>query len=97
MQALIRQGRTVIPENFNENCSQRDRRSCAWRHAIIGKKVTYKNRLEIGSDGQSTDNQTAEDHKGQSVINLTLMNRPIKKYSTLADHQATGSDHEVVE
>ena len=34
--------------------------------------------------------------EGESVIDLTLANRPIIKWTILADNHATGSDHEVI-
>ena len=38
-----------------------------------------------------------EDQKGESVIDLVLANRPIVKWTILANDHATGSDHEVIE
>jgi len=58
--------------------------------------VIDENGLEIGNDGRSTHYWTSEDHKGESVINLTLANRPRMKSTILADDHATGSDHEVI-
>jgi len=59
--------------------------------------VIDENRLEIGNDGEATHHWTREGHEGESVIDLMLANRPITKWSILADDHATGSDHEVIE
>ena len=55
-----------------------------------------ENGLEIGNDGRPTHHWTREDQEGESVIDLTLANRPIVKWTILADDHATGSDHEVI-
>jgi len=59
--------------------------------------VIDENGLEIGNDGRATQHWTREGHEGESVIDLTLANRPITKWSILADDHPTGSDHEVIE
>ena len=56
-----------------------------------------ENGLEIGNDGRHTYHWTREDQEGESVIDLTLANRPILRGTILADDHATGSDHEVIE
>ena len=50
-----------------------------------------ENGLEIGNDGRATEHWTREGHEGESVIDLTLANRPITMWAILAD------DHEVIE
>jgi hypothetical protein len=67
------------------------------QNATFGEDVIDKNGLEIGNDGRATHHWTREDHEGESVIDLTLANRPIAKRSMLADDHAMGSDHEVIE
>jgi hypothetical protein len=59
--------------------------------------VIDENGLEIGNDGQSAQCWTREDHEGESVIDLTLVNRPIMKWIILADDHTTVCDHEVRE
>jgi len=59
--------------------------------------VIVENGLEIGNNCQCTHKWTSEGHRGESVINLTLANRPITKCSIPADDHTTGSDHEVTE
>jgi len=59
--------------------------------------VIDENGLEIGNDGRPTHHRTREDQEGESVIDLTLANRPIVRWTKLADDHATGSDHEVIE
>ena len=53
-----------------------------------------ENGLEIGNDGRSTHYWTREDHKGESVIDLTLANRLIRRWTIMADDQSTGSDYD---
>ena len=67
------------------------------RDAAFWEDVIDKNGLEIGKDGEATHNWTREGHEGEAVIDLTLANRPITKWSILGDDHATGSDHEVIE
>jgi hypothetical protein len=59
--------------------------------------VIDENGLQIGNDGRSTHYWTREEHEGESVTVLTLANRPIMRWTTLADDHATGSDHKVIE
>jgi hypothetical protein len=59
--------------------------------------VIDENGLEIGNNGRPTHHCTREDQEGESVIDLTLGNRPIVKWTIVADDHATGSDHEVIE
>jgi len=54
------------------------------------------NGLKIGHDGWPTHHWAREDQEGESVINLTLAEPPIVKWTILADDHATGSDHEVL-
>jgi hypothetical protein len=67
------------------------------RGVVFWEDVIDENGLEIGNDGEATHHWTREGHEGESVIDLTLANRPITKWSILADDHATGSDHEVIE
>jgi len=59
--------------------------------------VIDENGLEIGNDGNATHHRGKEYHEGESIINQMLANRPITKWSILADDHATGSDHELIE
>jgi hypothetical protein len=59
--------------------------------------VIDENGQEIGNDGEATHHCTREGHEGESVIDLTLANRPITKWSILVNDHATGSDHKVIE
>ena len=67
------------------------------RDAAFWEGVIDKNGLEIGNDGRPTQNSTREDQEDDSVIDVTLANRPIVTWTILADDHATGSDHEVIE
>jgi len=61
------------------------------------EEVSYKKGLQIGNDGRSTHYSTREDVEVESVIDLTLANPPIAKWSILADDHTTGSAHEVIQ
>jgi hypothetical protein len=49
------------------------------RDAAFWEDVIDENGLEIGNDDEATQRWTREGHEGESVINLTLANRPITK------------------
>jgi len=65
--------------------------------ATFWESVIDENGLEIGNDGRPTPHWAGEGQGGESVINLTLANRPIVRWTILADDHATGSDHEVID
>ena len=67
------------------------------RDAAFWEAVIDDNGLQTGNDGRPTHHWTSEDQEGKLVIDLTLANRPIVKWTILADNHATGSDHEVIE
>jgi hypothetical protein len=67
------------------------------RDAAFWEDVIDENGLEIGNNGEATYHWTREDNDCESVIDLMLANRPITKWSILADDHATGSDHEIIE
>jgi len=66
------------------------------RDAAFWEDVIDKNRLEIGNDGDATHHWPREGHGGESVIDLTLANRPITKCSILADDHTTGSNQQII-
>ena len=57
--------------------------------------MIYKNGLDIGNVDRATHHWTREGHEGESVIDLTQANRPMRKWSILTDDHTTGSNHEV--
>jgi len=59
--------------------------------------VIDENGLDIGNDGRPTRHWTSGDQEGELVIDLTLSNRPMVRWTILADDLTTGSDHEVIE
>jgi len=60
--------------------------------------VIDDNGLEIGNDGDATNHWAREGHERKSIIDLMLANRPITKWSILANNDhATGSNHGVTE
>ena len=60
-------------------------------------EVIDENGLEVGNDSQPTHYRTREDEEGESVIDLTLANGPIKRWVVLAEDHSTGSVHKVIE
>jgi len=97
-QRVIRQGSTVLAGAFNAHSIRWDPRCQVQRDAVFWEDVIDENGLEIGNDGEATHHWTREGHEGESVIDLTLANRSITKWSILADdNHPTGSDHEVIE
>jgi len=67
------------------------------RNSALWEDVIDENGLEIGNDGRPTDNWTRQDQEGESVIDLTLGNRPIVMWTILANDHGFGSDHEIIE
>jgi len=97
-QRAIRQGSTVLAGDFNAHSIRWNPRCPVQWDAVFWEEVIDQNCLEIGNDGEATHHWTSEGHEGESVIDLTLANRTITKWSILADDDhATGSDHEVIE
>jgi len=94
---VIRQGSTNLAGDCKAHGIQWKPRCQVQWDAEFWEDVIDENGLEIGHDGEATHHWTREGHEGESVIDLTLANRPITKWSILADNQATGSDHEVIE
>jgi len=94
---VIWQGSTVLAGDFNAHSIRWDPRCQVQRDAAFWEDVIDENRLQIGNNGEATHHRTRERHEGESVIDLTLANRPITKWSILADDHTTGSDHEVIE
>ena len=93
---VIRQGGTVLAGVFNAHSTLWDPRCQVQSDAMFWEDVIDENGLEIGNDGRAAHHWTREGHEGESVLELTLGNRPITKWSKMADDHATGSDHEVI-
>jgi len=96
-QRVIRQGGTVLAGDFNAHSSRWDPRCQVLRNVTFWEDVIDENGLEIGNDGRATHHWTRECLEGELVIDLTLANRAITKWSRLAENHAMGSDHEVIE
>ena len=93
---VIRQGNTVLAGDFNPHGIRWNPRCQVQRDAAFWEDVIDENGLEIGNDCEPTHHWTREGHERESVIDLTRANRPITKWSILADDHATGSDHKVI-
>jgi endonuclease/exonuclease/phosphatase family metal-dependent hydrolase len=96
-QRIIRQGCTVLAGDLNAHSKRWDPRCTEQRDAVFLEDILDENGLEIGNDDRATHYWKREDLEGKSIIDLTLPNRPIGKCTILAEHHATGSDHEVIE
>jgi hypothetical protein len=95
---VIRQGRTVLAGDFNAHSIRRDPMCHVQRDAGCWEDVIDEQGLKIGNDAEVTHHWTSEGHEGESVTDLTLAERPITKWSLLADDDpTTGSDHMVIE
>jgi hypothetical protein len=82
---------------FNVHSSRWDPRCRERQNAVFWEEVIDENGLEVGNDGQATHYWTRDDHEGKSVIDLTLVSRPITNQFILADGHTTVSDLEVIE
>jgi len=96
-QNVIRQCGTVLAGDLTAHSERWDPRWQVQRDATFWEGVIDDNGLEIGNDGTPTHHWTREDQESESVIELTLANRPIARWTILVDDHATGSNHEVIE
>ena len=96
-QRVIQWRSTILTGDFNAHSKRWDRRCQVLRNAAFWEDVIDQNGLEIRNNGRPTHHWTREGQEGESVIDLMLANRPIVKWTILADDHATGSDHEVIE
>jgi hypothetical protein len=97
-QTVIRLGSTVLTGDTDTQRIWCDPRCQVQQDAASYKDVIDENALQTGIDGDATHHRTREGHEVESVIGLTLANRPITKWSILHDDDhATGTDHEVIE
>jgi endonuclease/exonuclease/phosphatase family metal-dependent hydrolase len=77
-QRVIRHAATVLAGDFNAHSTRWDPKCQVPRNATFREDVIDENGLEIGNDGRATHHWTREGHEGESVIDLTLANRPFK-------------------
>jgi len=96
-QRVIRLGGNVRAGDFNAHSKRWDPRCQVQKDATFWEGVIDENGLENVNDVRPSRHWTREDQGGESVINLTLANRPIVRWTILADDHAAGSDHEVIE
>jgi len=96
-QRVLQQGGTVLTGDLNAHSIQWDPRCQVQQNAAFWEDVIDENRLEIGNNGRATHHGMREDHEGESVIDMTLANQPITKWSILADDHTSGSVYEVIE
>jgi hypothetical protein len=98
-QRFIRQGGggMVLPGDFNTNSKCWDPRCTELRDATYREAIIGKHRVVIGNDDWPTHYWTRHNSMGESVIDLTLANRPLEKWMIQDGSHATGSDHEIIE
>jgi len=88
---VIWQGSTVLAGDINAHSIRWDPRCQVQRDAAFWEDMIDENVLEIGNVSEATLHRTREGYEGESDIDPTWANRPITKWSILAD------DHEVIE
>jgi len=67
------------------------------RYAALWEDEIDKNGLGIRNHGRPAHYCARQDQESASLIDLTLANQSIVKWTILAGYHATGSDHEVKE
>jgi len=87
----------MLAGDINAHSTQWDQRCTKARDAVFREDIIDVNGLEIGNDEWATHYWTRGVLQSQSVIDSTLANRPIGKWTILAENHATGSNHEVIE
>jgi hypothetical protein len=92
---MIRQRGTVLAGDIDAQSRARDGRCHTQRTAAFWEVVIDQNALEIGNDSQSTHYGSTGEHYSEWVFNLTLLNKPILKWTIVMDHHDTGSNHKV--
>jgi len=98
-QKIIRQGGggTVLAGDFNAHSQPWDPRCIERRDAAYWEDIINEHGLVIGNDDQPTYHWTRNESEGESIIDLTLVNRPFVKWTMLDGSHVTGSDHEIIQ
>jgi hypothetical protein len=98
-QRIIRQGGggTVLEGDFNAHSLPCDPRCTEQRDTTYWEEIIDENGLVVGNDDRPTHYWTRHDSMGESIIDLTLANRPFGKSMILDGSHATGSDHKKIE
>jgi len=92
--------RTVFAGDLNAQSCQWDPMCHVQRNAAFWDEVIDKHGMQVLNDGQPAHYWTREHHKGESDIDLTLVNqmyKPRMKWFMLADDHTTRSDHKVIQ
>ena len=77
-------------QRWNPKCTER-------RDAAYWEDIIDEHGLLIENDDRPTHHWTKNESEGESIIDLTLANRPLGKWSILDWSHVTGSDHEIIE
>jgi hypothetical protein len=87
----------VLAGDFNTDSQRWYPRCTERRDATQYEEIIDEYGLVIRNDNLPTHYRTRHDSMGESVIDLTLPNRPFGKWIILHGIHATGSDHKIVE
>jgi hypothetical protein len=90
-------GGTVLAGDFNAHSQCWDPRCTERRDAMYWEEIIHEHRLAIGNDDRPAHYWTKYDSMGESVIDLTLANRPFGKWMILDGTHATASDHQIIQ
>jgi len=90
-------GSTVLTGDFHANSWRWDPRCTEWREDSYWEEIVNQHRLGIGNDDWPTHYWTRNESKGVSIIDLTLPNQPLRKWTIWDGNHPTGSDHENIE
>ena len=98
-QTIVRQrgGGTVVTGDFNAHCQCWDPTCIEWREASYWEETIHKHGLVIGNDDKPTQYWTRNKCEGESIIDLTLVNRRFSKWMMLEGSHSMGCDHEIIE
>jgi hypothetical protein len=83
--------------DFNVHRIRWDPRFQVQQDAVFWEDVIDQNGMDIGNDGEASHHWAREGYTGESVIQLTLANQTLNKWSIPADDHATGSHHNITE
>jgi hypothetical protein len=87
----------VLAGDFNAHSQCWDPRCTEWRDATYWEEIIDEHGLVIGNDDRPTHYWTRHNSMGESITDLTLGNRPLRKWMIQDWSHPTGSNHEIIE
>jgi hypothetical protein len=87
----------MLAGDFNAHSQRWDLRCTERRDAAYWEDIIDEHGLVIGNDDRPTHHWTRNESEGESIIDLTLANRPVGKWMILDGSHVTGSDHKIIE